>query len=319
MPIYLTGRHYISQMKSADFFYNLPDRLQSFDELKKKQIVLSMFVSANMKNLSEEIREKTFHALKKFEKLEIPIRFSDIGLTAGQKLVSCLFDDKMQKKAIYGLFDVDQFILKDSIHIEAIKSIAEDLEKKNSLLGIGARDVPVVLGFNEEASTFRIIHELVHSMIPEGRKFKTLPERQIGADVFYAEIGESAPGFYLINPNNSDYERLKKEILSLHNLYVSLPGFVIEYFIPLWSAINSSIVTKYLYSTSNIQWIEPPLNEEILKTYGFIKKSTAQLLTTSVGPYMRKRLFDAELIKTLEKFFSIQEINKVLDIMKSSS
>src|SRR3989344_2048169 len=110
MNIYLVARHYIFNLSSAQFLERVNERFQSVHELSKSNIHLLILVSANFKNLSEEVAKKTLESIKKVEDAGIPIVFVDRGLTAGQKLVRALFENIkiIGKEDVLGLFDIDQ-------------------------------------------------------------------------------------------------------------------------------------------------------------------------------------------------------------------
>ena len=189
--------------------------------------------------------------------------------------------------------------------------------KENSLIALGSRDVPVSLGHNFYPNKLRIIHELINSLVLKNKVFEASePSWKNNADFFYRKIGESTPGFYLVNPNNSLYGKLKNEVISNHKLYSSLPGFTIEYFIPLWCAIYASVTTGYLYSTRNVQWTRPDMEDELQRAKEIIYKSTNQLIETSIGVHMKKALYDKKrLLDVLGAYFPREDILTVIDLM----
>lgn len=321
MRLHLTGRHYVYNEATFQVLEKNIKNLMNVAKIinnSNGNLEISLLISYNSVSLSKELISKIFDFTEKVKSLGIFVDLKHKITTPGIKFYQVLFEKRINKFDIIGLFDFDQFLVYTNDQIEAVFSIAKKMIEENSLYCNCSRDVPVVLGVNKKASDLRMIHELVNSSISLGKLIADEPNRKINPSPAYRKIGEGNSGFYLINPNHKMYNNFKYEIEKNKDLLFE-PGFFIEYFALNWAAINAKVTTGYVYAVENPYYTHPSPEEEIESAINSISLATKRISKTSIGKNLKNTLKNEKnLLDILKIFFDIEDIQLVLKIMKDS-
>jgi hypothetical protein len=319
MRLHLTGRHYIYNEATFKVLEECKMKLINTGGIIRDlngDLGVTLFISCNPASISEEILNKISEIIETIRGFGIEVDFRSGVTTANLKFYQTFFENRRQGFDIIGMFDLDQFPIYSKHNVDAIFNIANRMIDENSLYCNCARDVPVVLGINEKASDLRRIHELIYSCVAECRFVAKEPSWEISSLNSYRQIGDITSGFYLVNPNHVDFERFKEEIGKDKNvLYQS--GFFVEYFAPIWAALNSRITTGYVYAYENPYYYNPSAEEEIERVMSEVLNSTRIISRTSVGYKLREALRNEEMI--LEKLgghFDHGDVKTILGVMK---
>jgi hypothetical protein len=235
------------------------------------------------------------------------------GVSARQALCNPAFFD-----GVVANVDLDQYFWDTEEGLRSINEMFERMIKDDCLWGVGSRDVPVRLGYNEEASSMRIIHELVHSLAIGSDKLKVEGEVLEGVLPAYAAIGEST-GMPFVNCTHQRYSDLVWGMVGMVSVTPRhMGGWASEYFGVLRAVeLDKRIATGYVKARENP--FDPiGKDEEIRRVEGLIVDETGDLARSCS---IRRRLEDILLrrvpnnVSVLEEYFDLTLIDRVSKLM----
>lgn len=314
--IYLARRHYVNNPQTLSKLEGSIEGLCQTKELGMSSSIpmhLSLILSHDPDSITMDLRERYYELVQDIKSKGITTIDDPKIVTAGEKfLYQLIMKIPEEARPILALSCLDQYDTTRKESMESIMELASKMIMEDSLYSTGSRSIPTVLGVNKQANDYRTIHELIHSIT--GKVFKTDRPEWATPSKSYDDIGESTSGFYMINPKNSRFQDLKREILMHPGLYEN-PGFSIDYFSAVWSAINSKISTGYVHTLENYFPTKIAPDEELKRVSRLISNSSRHLSQTSVAKPIMETLSDTDIKKVLEQYFDKDDVQDVISLM----
>jgi len=214
--------------------------------------------------------------------------------------------------------DLDQFPAHENI--QNLLNLHERVKKENAIMGMGSRNLPVVLSSNPENAYLRRIFEGVMNIsvkiaadISKNKIF--FPENyKVPGDEAYTFTGDMITGFYLINPSHLRASELANTLVSTareNNFFM----FENEYLMAIASATmgNLSIIS----ATSVTNPFEPAdakaEREKIIKKQ--IQSPLEKLVGTCAEPFIKRSIADASC---LNRFYKKEQVEEVTAYMSEA-
>jgi hypothetical protein len=311
MQLDFAQRHHVDSEETLNILETYIPKLTKTKELTKKHnIKHSLILSTNLTNITNSQEEKLQSIVKQLRNNKITVQYEH-QLPAGAKFTQQQFFKV--SKDIKGIADLDQFPIEEESQLQAIIELATKLVNENKLFANGSRNVPVILGKNKLANDLRTIHEIYNAMTGNFKPSQT--PNWANPLPIYAEFGESTSGFYLVNPNHSEFKRIL-EIID-NNQELILKGFTIEYFIAILTGSLDLTTTGYIYANPNPF---PSIKEdiEINSAKQRIKDTTSYFKNTEIEEVLKSTLNNKSNQQKLENYFNTKLIEEVKALMLSS-
>lgn len=181
--------------------------------------------------------------------------------------------------------DLDQFVLDTAEGLWTAYELVRKVFVDNALLGIGARDVPVVLARDPFNSRLRIIHELFQSLALGPEKVRASEQRK-NITPAYAVFGDHGSGFYVMNTFHPMYPDLLRSVA--HASQVSnLHEIPIDFYVVAKAVqFGAPIVASYICARENKFYKPLSKDKEFAWVYRFVTSHTKELAKTDVGPML---------------------------------
>lgn len=233
---------------------------------------------------------------------------------SGTSLRQILFNPSFQADpSIVISADIDQYITGTRGSVRQIEKLTDQMIYHDSLMGLGVRSCPVVLGVNERASQLRQIHELFHSrsigtdnLIP----YTQSPTQQRS----FAEIGECATGFYAVNTKHSKFTDFMIDI-SRTSRETDLRGPAADFYMVATASQLSPIMAMHVETLPNVFYSKIDEETEIQRAQKFVENVEKPLSMTSIAPTIRKAVEIDDHVKEIARFYKPEDVEIVRRIM----
>ncbi|HLC22736.1 MAG TPA: hypothetical protein VJJ79_03100 [Candidatus Nanoarchaeia archaeon] len=208
--------------------------------------------------------------------------------------------------------DLDQFVLDTADGFGTAYELVRKVFVDNALLGIGARDVPVVLARDPFNSRLRIIHELFQSLALGPEKVRASEQRE-NITPAYAAFGDHGSGFYVMNTFHPMYPDLLRSVA--HASRVSHIHEIPMDFYIVAKAIQyeAPIVASYVRARENKFYKPLSKNEEFAWVHRFVTHHTQELTKTDVAPMLLEVIKGSRrnYVDDLVAYYSRDLVNEV--------
>ncbi|MEK6940737.1 MAG: hypothetical protein AABW49_02455 [Nanoarchaeota archaeon] len=217
--------------------------------------------------------------------------------------------------------DLDQF--PPSKNLENVIRLSEETIAHESVLGVGKRDVPVVLAANQENAYLRRIFEgVINISIKntlecfEKELYAEEPLQQLAAaDPAYMSHGDFVTGVYLLNPSAENYGEFVRGVVDQARSR-GFFGFEDEYLMVHLAAACSNLDAIYFNSVAN------PFSPMDIKTERnkIVTKQIQAPLEKLAGTFVHAMLPDGMIIarERLTEFYPREQIDEVIGYMKQA-
>lgn len=199
--------------------------------------------------------------------------------------------------------DLDQFVLDTPEALDAVYALVQNVEKKGALLGIGARDVPVVLARDACNSRLRIVHEMFQTLAI-GPDVLSVPEKKESVTPAYAALGDFGSGFYVMNTLHPMYPTLLQSVAHASQV-AAMNEVAIDFFVVRKVAQYGTIVADYVHCQENKFYGAMDPCEELKWVHSLVTEQTKVFGKTDVGPGLWDVVMEAQssTIDTIAKFY----------------
>lgn len=216
---------------------------------------------------------------------------------------------------IVGFADLDQFGIAEGETLERINVLVDKMKTDDILYGLGARSVPVRLGYTRRASDLRAIHENVHT-IALGEYGTPLDMSVEGVSRPFQKLGESTSGFSLMNKGHGKFS-------SLHDAMMSAAAsqsprlFLPDYFSALMSAeLGEKVFGMYVPTREN-HFSPREEGAEVAGVERFIRTHTQQLAGTPVRLRIKHAL-DKGTEQLVRLGYCADDVSMVYSVMQEA-
>jgi len=206
--------------------------------------------------VSEEGRDSFYKGIKKLGDAGIDCYIDTWASGPTRSVCGVLFDSGLIA-AGFGAFstgDLDQF--PPEKNLENFLGLYEQVRLRNAVLGVGARNVPIVLACNVENGYLRRIFEGVVNLTVTsvanrfGYNLRTIDREHAPDDAAFNDHGDYVTGVYLFSPDSISRSRLQRELVDLAR-QEKFSGFEDEYAMVILAAGRGNLVCKYFESHPN--------------------------------------------------------------------
>lgn len=315
MSAIIVLRHLVENEASLQEYFDGLQRLLIASEISKQHnydFSFGLNLTLDHKpatHLKKQFGDSVQHDVPK----EITCLYNPQRLGSGINYQQVLFSGTFSsKKPIVACADLDQFAIHTKKCLEDVFLLVEKMKQNNSVYAIGSRDVPVILAQHKRNSDLRIICELFMTLALGSDKLR-ITEHQPDATPAYADLGEIASGFYVINHNNA----YAKEIVA--NLQkaaqnTSLNGFACEVLVANMALQKNSIATGYVSSLQNKFYHNLSAEEDLKRATKIICNETHYLGKTQARDSLISALNDKNA-NILSKYYSHEDVWFVKSLM----
>ncbi len=241
----------------------------------------------------------------------------DLGSGTSFRQIFCnpaYLSPKTEADAILNL-DMDQFPINSGRRLDAALNLATRVMTEGALIGIGSRDVPVVLGVHTEASDLRAIDEMAHSLCVGDRLRAAHAPK--GVTPAYAHFGESTSGFSILNTKHPQYRQLVMD-MTQETANADLSGFAADYYFTLRASMLGHIVTGYVPSKLNAFYGTLTRAQELASVERTIISQTKELSKTAVAPLLRA-LAEPSTTEALACYYPREQVERVIGWKKAAA
>lgn len=271
---------------------------------------LKLTVDENLSNeLSERLRA-SFHELPRDSFLVYNPKKTGGGNGFKQIVFNQAFSD--ESSLVY-MVALDQFPIDSKESIECLNDLGNKVEKDNALYAIGSRDVPVVLGIHSVNSNRRIIHELFHTLAAPKGVYR-VSERPENITPAYRDIGECTTGVSIMNHAHPSYPDMLK-FMARATQRANMSGNAADYYVAIKAPLLARVATGYVSSIENPFHGRKSLEEEWQNFRNMIFTQTKELGKTDIRTELHQALIKHSNTKRLSKFYPIQEVEYIRDLM----
>ncbi len=320
MTTYIIARQWVGNESTAQSLEEGIERLVDFNDIvaqRKDNITVGIKLTVTPPYHQHQAVGNTRALLK--ENGNILEFYDPQDRGAGTSLAQILFNSSFWgEKALVASLDLDQYIPRDEREYEKTINFIQSVGTDNSLMGIGSRSREVRLSTDDEANQLRIIHELINAIAAGKDIYKVETNRAnprpSGITPGYAQLGETTPGFYVVNTQHPQFPKLVANI-TLHAPH--LTGFAMDYYLALKVPQLGKITTGYVPTHSNDF---PPSDQQAQRqrAQNIIKTQTAALSHTDIRRQLAHALNNPATRKTVIQFYETGQVDRVLAWMKES-
>ncbi|MBI2110307.1 hypothetical protein HYT51_00825 [Candidatus Woesearchaeota archaeon] len=272
--------------------------------------------------ISEEGRTSFNQGLAKLTQAGIDYYVDTWPSGPTRSMYGVLFDQGLLARGFQAIVtgDLDQF--QPHQNLERVLTLCEHIKGDNSLLGVGARNIPVVLSANPENAYLRRIFEGVMNLTVRNASRSTnhYIQGELAPKGFtdraYEMHGDLITGVYMFNPEHPNAQTFQKQVVETareRNFF----GFEDEYFMAFCAATMGNISSIYFNCEPNLFSPEDDPEKEKER---IINKQIQAPLTKLIGvPFMEWFLRDSIEHKNkefLEEFYTHEQVYEVKEAMR---
>ena len=314
--VYLVGRYYVFNQESLEELKTIVSNTVAAADLihaNHYPIKLGFKITINEEKIGMNATKEAQQILQKLPP-KIWLLYNSVNQGAGTSYRQILFNPTFsrEEEGIVVGADFDQFIIDDAEGLESILSLVENVKSKNSLYGIGSRDVPIKLAEHERNNRLRIIHELFHSLTIG--KDLVVAEKVEDVTPSYAAFVESSSGLYVMNQRHPAYPELLKKVSSAVQ-QANMRGFAADYYVAIAASQLAPIGTRYVKAKENKFYQMKSEEDEYSEVLNLISSQTRELLKTDIGAKLYSTLVDPRTSRRIAKFYREEEVLEVQLLM----
>jgi len=212
----------------------------------------------------------------------------------GTSFLQILFNSTyLTESQLVASADLDQYRIRDEEALRKIGELFDSVERRNFLMGVGMRDVPIALARHQENSRLREVQELVHTFA-----MRELASEAMGtvtgfpipkeANQAFAEYGECGSGFYVMNTGHALFPRLVGNVAEACQ-QAKLTGFAADFFTALRVAELTppkGVFNSYVRTKENVFEGEKDFSQEKREILDMIRREANTLGKTGVKPLL---------------------------------
>jgi len=143
--------------------------------------------------------------------------------------------------------DLDQFPPQENV--EKFIELYERVAKHNHFLGVGSRNTPIVLSYNQENAYLRRIFEATMNLAAQYQGNTSLDLEGM-VDQTYKDHGDMITGVYLFRPRGQNSDLFKEDLLRTARSN-DFFGFEGEYYMVISAAVKYNGITGIVFNSIN--------------------------------------------------------------------
>lgn len=324
MTVWVVIRHYVGEQNTLNEYQEGAQRILATKDMiqqKKLDINLGVKVTAaeNSPGITSAMRQTIYKINGELASANVFCFYDPRDRGSGTSF-SQMMDNSTclatPSPTIVVGHDIDQFPLGSPEYLDCIVDFTNQIVADNSLWSPGSKSVEVKLGIHPRNSNLRIIHELFNSRSIGSEKLRIPGDVPDGVLDGYREIGESTPGFHVLNFSHPNFPILAERIFR----YGSLLGtdFGSEYYTAIKASTLGRISPRYVPTLPNKYYVQKGETDEFEGVKKFIGRAVNRLGKTDIGDMLRKTVADDTNVDAVSQYYDRSDVKLVQQWMQEA-
>ncbi len=319
--LYIIYDHVTSNERAAQFGGELSDKLVSAQEQIKRDslpIRLSLRTAINPDTVSPEAKERFFDGVRKAARVDVDFCVDMYPSLSTRKMYGALFDGGAIASGFSAIATGDLDQCTPDTNLDRVMLLYERVKEKGAVLGIGSRNVPVVLAANQENGYLRRIFEGVLNLTAGSAPHPVYNPsiKESPNDPAYEFHGDQMSGIFLFDPYHKTAMHFMKKLVETAQ-HIGFPGFEEEYLLVLSAPRFGNVVAEYYRTGTNPYDPIDPKEERQKIIERHIKTAMRNLRKTDAGIWLKTAIQGRDVDK-LRQFYPDEQIDEVVGYMREA-